>query len=366
MRFLRKQPVLSVAAVLAIISAFFVLPDATYLSYPDYRTLALLFCLMAVVAGWRKTGVFVFISEKLLDKVGNQRGLVQLLVALCFFSSMFITNDVALIAFVPFGIYVEIMAGLSANMIIFTVVMQTVAANLGSMLLPIGNPQNLYLYNLSGQGMGEFILLMLPVWVASFVLIFATTFFIKGKPLAEEKHFKERAKVDKKWIVFMILFILCLATVAGFVPFYVVLAVVILALLIFDREIFRHVDYCLLLTFLAFFIFIGNMKRIDAVSQLIASLLTGREFLVGVLASQVISNVPAAILLSGFTDKISTLILATDIGGLGTPIASLASLISMNEYLKSRDANPGKYLGVFMVVNILFLVVLCAFKLVVL
>jgi len=357
--FFKQETVLCIAALLAIVSSFIVKPGKEYLGYIDFRTLSLLFCLMAVVSGLQNGGAFDHIAQILLKRVKNTRQLVSILVFMCFFLAMFITNDVALLTFVPFSILILTRIK-HRELTIITVVMQTIAANLGSALLPIGNPQNLYLYGLSNMSFGEFVVCMLPVWGFSLVLLVISMLFIKRTPIETEKVHIPKLK---NTVFYVVLFMICLATVAGIIPYYVVLAVVIIALLIKDRHNFLSVDYLLLLTFVFFFIFIGNMKNIPQVTDMMKKILEGKELLLGILFSQVISNVPAAILLSGFTEEIKALLWGTNIGGLGTLIASLASLISYKIYNKQSEKNTGKYLLVFTGLNLVYLVLIgtCAF-----
>ena len=342
MSFIKKEPVLSAAAALAAISMFFVPPSAKYFSYIDFRTLALLFSLMTVVAGLKEIGLFQFLGSSLLSGLKSTRQLILTLTALCFFSSMLITNDVALITFVPFAILILNMAGLTALMIP-VIVLQTIAANLGSMATPIGNPQNLYLYS------------------SYSLLLVIAILFIKNQPLSVKPSFLEEASRPEMspLIFYLILFLVCLGCVMRIYPWPVMLIVILLAVLFKDRTLFQRVDYFLLLTFVCFFVFIGNMERLPAVSSLLTKLIAGREFAAGVLLSQCISNVPAAILLSGFTDAVRPLLYGVNIGGLGTLIASLASVISYRAYAEVPEAKSGTYMVVFTAYNLVFLAVLC-------
>lgn len=359
--FIKNETVLSVAAILAVISSFFITPDIEYLNYIDFRTIGLLFCLMTVMAGLQKTGVFSFMAENLLKKIHSTRSLIFILVMLCFFFSMLITNDVALITFVPFTFTVLDMLGgdIKNQTIIPVVAMQTVAANLGSMLTPIGNPQNLYLHGISGLGVGEFMLLMLPYTVISFVLLSAWALLRKGKGGVKiDFNDKTRIKNKGKVVIYSALFCVCLLTVAHALDYRIMLLVVIATTAAADYRIFARVDYTLLLTFIAFFVFIGNMGRIPMFSNYINSIINGRECITGILSSQLISNVPAALLLSGFTDNIRPLIVGVNIGGLGTLIASMASLISFKYIGRENKSVRGRYLLYFTAVNVIFLAVL--------
>lgn len=360
---IKQETVLGIALILAVVSAFVIPPDIEYLKYIDFRTLAILFCLMSVMAGLREIGAFEAMAQKMLGKVKNVRQLVMILILLCFFFSMLITNDVALITFVPFTFIVLdlLPSGAKEKWIIPLVVMQTIAANLGSMLTPIGNPQNLYLYGKAGISLGSFIWLMLPYTALSFLLL-CTFAILKGKDdkarvqVAFENivHITER----KKLIIYLGLFFFSLLTVAKVVPYGVSLCLTIIVVLIVDRKILKKVDYSLLLTFVGFFIFIGNMGRLEAFREFLAEIMEGKEVITAVLASQVISNVPAALLLSGFTQETETLIVGTNLGGLGTLIASMASLISYKYIVREDGALKKKYFLYFTGANIAFLLFL--------
>ena len=363
--FIKKETVLSAALLLAIISSFFVPPDAAYIGYIDFRTLSLLLCLMLVMAGLQSTGLFRITAEKLLKRVHGQTGVIFILVMLCFFSSMLITNDVALITFVPFTFTVLSLMGEDAKrrLIIPVVVMQTLAANLGSMLTPAGNPQNLYLHGISGMGIGEFVMLMLPYTAVSFILLCIYIVLCpKSKDGGSSAQITGGARLSekKRTAVYLALFVLCLLSVARVLDYRLTLIIVIGAAAASDNKILIKADYALLLTFIGFFIFIGNMGRIPAFSGFIESAVKGRECVTGIAASQIISNVPAALLLSGFTDNLRALIVGVNLGGLGTLIASMASLISFKYIGKEDKSLRGKYLLKFTIDNVIFLAVLIA------
>ncbi len=359
--FAKKETVLCAALALALISSCLVLPDRKYLEYIDFRTLAILFGLMSVMGGLQKAGVFRYIAEGMLKKVGDVRQLVLILVFLCFFFSMAITNDVALITFVPFTFTVLKLLDQADRLLIPVVVMQTIAANLGSMLTPIGNPQNLYLYGKAGMSVGEFLLLMFPFTAVSFLLLMAWCLCQGKKKGTLKVTFGETADLNGergKIFVYMILFAVCLLTVAHILPYGVMLIIVAAAVAVMDRQVLARVDYSLLLTFVGFFIFIGNMGRIEAFRRFLEGIILGHEVATAVISSQVISNVPAALLLSGFSDNFRALIVGTNLGGLGTLIASMASLISFKFIAKENKSLRGRYLGYFAVVNIVFLAIL--------
>lgn len=382
--FIKQETVLAVATVLAIASAFVVPPTAAYWEYIDWHVLGLLLSLMIIMAGLQKTGFFDAIGAKLLGKTNNTRQLALLLVFLCFFFSMLITNDVALFTFVPFAI-IMLKKCKQEKMLIPVLVLQTIAANLGSMLTPIGNPQNLYLYNLSGMGMVEFMGVMLPYTILAGILLVVASFICcKKEPITEvaitsavqdeaeaentrtdeeKKALEEKAALEKgrnviKNAVYITLFALSLCVVAHLVPFEMVLLAVVLLVFNMDRKVLTQVDYYLLLTFIAFFIFTGNMGNITAVRDTLQQLVAGRELAIGVISSQAISNVPAALLLSGFTSNYRELLIGVNLGGLGTLIASMASLISYKLFAKEYNDQKGKYFLWFTIANVIFLAVL--------
>lgn len=367
--FVKKEVVLVVATVLAIVSAFVIPPSVAYVEYIDWHVLELLLCLMTVMAGLQRCGLFDWLGEALLKKTSKVWQLCMVLILLCFFLSMIITNDVALITFVPFAI-VTLEKCRQERLLIPVIVLQTVAANLGSMLTPIGNPQNLYLYNLSGMDLLEFILCMLPSTMVSFVLILVSILFIKGKgeeislnKIIYDQTPKQRGVVDKKQTsAYLILFGLSLLVVAKMIAVELVLVIVLLVVICLDKSVLKKVDYCLLLTFISFFIFTGNLGNIPVIRDTLQELVNGRELLVGIVASQGISNVPAALLLSGFTSDYRALLMGVNVGGLGTLIASMASLISYKILANKYNEKKGSYFKWFTIVNIIFLIVLFVFN----
>ena len=361
-RIFQKEPVLSIATCLALISAFFVHPDTEYLGYIDFRTLSILFSLMTVMAGLRGQSVFDRIGHTLLSHTHTTLQLTTVLVGLCFFSSMLITNDVSLLTFVPFTFVVlnSLNSSVRNKLLLPIVCMQTIAANLGSMLTPLGNPQNLYLYGKSGMDMGSFVLLMLPYSVISLVLLSVWAVWLcRGSSALSVSNSEATLKPDQKLIVlYSLLFAVCLLVVLRVLPYGVAFVAVLACTFLADRSTLGRVDYSLILTFVALFIFIGNLGRIEAFSGWLQNILTGREVLVSVLASQVTSNVPAAILLSGFTDNFRALIIGTNLGGLGTLIASMASLISYRQIANEIPTEKGRYFVMFTLSNFVFLAIL--------
>lgn len=381
----QKETVCCIAFLLAVISMCFVVPSKNYISYIDFRVLALLFCLMAVVRGFSSIGVFTRLGTMLLTHVHSLRMLSALFIFLCFFFSMLITNDVALITFVPFTILVLSMAE-QKKFLIPVIVLETIAANLGSMLTPLGNPQNLYLYTISGLSIGAFVRIMLPYSFVSAILLLIFILFLPKDTVSTAtaantanstntvtasntsnvicEAVKTRKNSRILFAFYLILFLLCLLTVLHILPYQILFFLVLTGFLLLDYRVLKDVDYFLLLTFLCFFIFIGNMKQISLVHELISKLLVHHEVLMGIGASQIISNVPAAILLSGFTDDYSALLIGVNLGGLGTLIDSLASLISFKFYTNSNGNDTRRFLGIFTLYNVIFLGVLFVLSLI--
>ncbi len=360
--FFRAQPVLVIAFAAAAVTMFIVPPDAQYLGYCNFNVLAELFALMIAVAGLKSAGIFEKLTSVLLKRAGSVRRLTQVFTVLCFFTSMLVTNDVALITFVPLTL-LTFSAAADSRSTIFTVVLETAAANLGSMMTPIGNPQNLYIYDEYGLTAGQFLLTMLPAGIISLVCLMLLTLLVPGVPCKprDDAPVKISGKLAAVW---GILFAVCVAAVFKLLPFWVCAAAAFLAALVIDRRLLLKADYALLATFVCFFVFVGNIARIDTIHTFIAGIMEGREILVPALLSQVISNVPAAVMLRGFTANGTALLIGVNIGGLGTPIASMASLISLQLYRKTDGAQTGKYMAVFSAVNFGMLALLLAVHLV--
>ena len=356
--FFRSETVLCVAVVLALASMIAVPPSPAYAGYIDWDTLAMLFSLMAVMKGFQKLGLFTYLGNRLLKRTATSRRMVFVLVFLPFVLSMVITNDVSLITFVPFGLIVLRMIG-QERLAVPLVVLQTVAANLGSMMTPMGNPQNLYLYAKSGMTFGQLCGLMLPYVVASAICLMVLVVFTKSVPVHGVAVETGLGK-PKALVCCAIGFGLCLLGIFNIIPPLAIAAVTLVFLLFADRNLLASVDYSLLGTFVAFFIFVGNLGNISIFQNFLASLLKHNVVLVSVLASQVTSNVPAALLLSGFTDQWRDLIVGCNLGGLGTLIASMASLISYKFVVRDYPDQKRRYLLWFTLCNVAMLAILVA------
>lgn len=363
--FIKKEAVLCASGVLAVVSCFIVPPSAKYLEYVDLRVLALLFCLMAVVAGIRATGAFDVICEGLLKRLRSIKAVGLALVLLSFFVSMLLTNDVALVTLVPFTLllFESINGEKKSRAEIVLLVLETAAANLGSMLTPMGNPQNLYLYSKFNLTFSEFLTIIFPYSALSLALLIASVFLFLPKLRIEKPEGSAKLNGRVKTVLFLILFAVSMLSILRILDYRILLAIIVIAVLILDRKLFMKVDYSLLLTFVFFFIFVGNLGAIPALSESLRGVLQGREVWLGTALSQVISNVPAAILLSGLSENAPALIIGTNLGGLGTLIASMASLITYKFYAASKGSEPKKYIAVFTVFNIIYLAILCGMNL---
>lgn len=362
-KFLCTQTVLAVSLLCALISMIIIPPSGKYLSYINFSTLILLFCLMAAVAGFNNTGIFVKISSFLTSKCHSARLLTFILMNVCFFSSMLITNDVALITFVPVTTALFSSAGINKkNNLIFAVIIETAAANLGSMMTPIGNPQNIFICSNYQLYPSDFIKIMLPYGIISYIILSAMTFLIKNEKIEPIKNISKNPLPKIKILMYSAVFIICILTVSGFINEYICLALCCFIIAAADFKIFAKVDYALLATFVCFFIFSGNIGNIEKIQVFISSVINGNEIISSALISQIISNVPSAVLLSGFTQNAGKLLVGVNIGGLGTPIASLASLISYKYYTKSENARNGKYMTFFIITGFIMLIIMIGFS----
>ena len=349
--FLAKETVLCVAAVCAIATMFIVPPDKEYLHYIDFRVLCLLLCLMAVIAGLKAIGLFDWLTYQLLHRIHSGRVLGITLVLLPFFCSMFVTNDVALIIFIPFTLMLLEQLG-CRHCIIPVTVFQTIAANLGSMATPVGNPQNLYLYAFYDLSIGDFFSVTLPLTAVSLIALLAASIPLMPRTLPKGSMEKAGIRSSKQLMIYLALFLLCLLTVFRVIPYSVTTAITVIVLLLVDRKLLKEIDYMLLLTFVCFFIVSENLGRVEGIRTFLQQLLQSNTLLTAIGTSQVISNVPAAVILSGFTDAWKDLLAGVNIGGLGTPIASLASLITIKFYMRWPGAKIGRFLIYFTVANV--------------
>lgn len=357
--FLKKNVVLEIAVAAAVITAFIVPPDGEYWGYFDWSTLACLFGTLLVVEALSNVRFFEILARKIVVKFKNMRNITFALVFVTYFGSMIMANDMALITFLPLGQFVLSQSG-KKEYTAYVFILQNVAANLGGMLTPFGNPQNLFVYSYYQIPTWEFFRIMFPPFLVALALIvFCCALVKKEEAIAIDD---EETPLDKKkTAIYLALFVLSVCSVLRIFPFYVGIGIATIGVAAFDRKAFKTVNYSLLSTFCAFFVFSGNMSRIDAVSKLIGGLLNKNVLLVSALSCQVISNVPSATLLCRFTENYAPLLVGVNVGGLGTPIASLASLITLGKYRES-GGDTGKYLGKFSLVNFSFLAILLLFE----
>ena len=355
-RFIKSNLILFIAFCLAIITSFIIPPDREYIGYFDCKSLACLLCTLAVICALKNICFFTVLARAVVHATGNLRSAVLALVFITFFGSMLIANDMALITFLPLGYYVLSSTEKQKHMA-FVFVMQNIAANLGGMLTPFGNPQNLYLYSYFDIPTNEFLAIMFPPFLAATILIVICCLFVKKEKIQLSEQKNEHLP---KWrtVIYLILFALAISVVFQIIHYLIGTAIVLLSLFFLDRKALLRVDYGLLLTFVCFFIFSGNLSRVELVHKLISSLLEKNTLLVSILSCQCISNVPSAILLSRFTNNHTSLLLGVNIGGTGTLIASLASLITFREYTQREPHKTKHYMKVFILLNLLFLITL--------
>lgn len=356
--FASKNFVLVIAAILAFASCLIIKPDSKYIEYFDFKTLTCLFCTLAVICALKNIRFFTITAKKIVSLTGNTRTLALALVYITFIGSMFLANDMALLTFLPLG-YISLSSTGKEKYMAPIFIIQNIAANLGGMLTPFGNPQNLYIYTKFNIPTLEFMGIMIFPFILSIVLFTAGCFFIPKESLTLENN--EEEKIDsKKTIFYLILFALTILMVFRVIPYYICLPIILISIMATDRNALTKVDYPLLLTFTCFFLLAGNISRIEAVNVFFSKLLEQNTLLTSILSCQVISNVPSAILLSEFTENYRELLLGVNIGGVGTLISSLASLITFREYTSHVKGKTLQYLGLFSALNFGFLIILAA------
>lgn len=360
--FIKHNAVFCIAAVLAVITCFIVPPDSEYIGYFDFKTLTCLFCTLAVVCALKNIRFFTILARSIVRKSGTLRAAVTTLIFITFFGSMLIANDMALLTFLPLGYYV-LEAVKKEEWMAYTFILQNIAANLGGMLTPFGNPQNLYLYTEFNIPTHEFVEIMFIPFAASTAMILICCMFISKEKIILATDSAERIP-KLRASFYIILFALSIIIVFRVIPYWIGLIVIFAGILIADSKALLKVDYSLLGTFACMFVFAGNMSRIDFIRNILSALLEKNTLIFSALSCQVISNVPSAVLLSQFTDNYAALLHGVNIGGTGTLIASLASLITFREYTSRNPGKTGYYVGMFSLFNFVFLVVLlfiCSF-----
>lgn len=375
--FLKREKVFSISLALAVVSLPLNLAGFPYVGYIDGDVIMLLFALMGVVAGYRDIGVFDALARALLARAHNVRRFAFIMMSLCFFLSMLVTNDVALITLAPLTL--SAIALTAPESIIPIVTLETIAANLGSMATPMGNPQNLYIYTAYGLSGVEFIRIMLPLTALSYALLALCCLRLKKRPLTVPDHLRPGQaplkaaashaplKLGRNALLgaYSLLAVVCLLALMRLIPKYVCCLAVLVALAVIAPRVLAGIDYALLATFACFFIFVGNVGAIPAVSTLLGEVIAGREMVLGALLSQVISNVPATFMLAPFASDIPALLRGVNLGGLGTPVASLASLIALKYYMCLPNSDMRRFMRVFLALNFAFLAVLMVATLIV-
>lgn len=359
-RFVKKNVVMFVALIAAVVTCFFVPVDREYLSYFDTRTLACLFITLGVVCALRNIKFFTILARKLVLLTGTLRTLFLMLICITFLGSMLIANDMALITFLPLG-YFALSVTHKEKYMAYLFIQQNISANLGGMLTPFGNPQNLYLYSYYNIPTGEFCSIMLMPFLLAIAMLAVCCLFVKNEKLSISEKFPEKLSM-KRTVLYLMLFAMSLLVVFRVMPVLMGLVIITAVLLVVDRDALMMVDYPLLMTFFFFFIFAGNLSRIDVVSEFFNVLLDWDTLLVSVMSCQFISNVPTAILLSQFTNDYQSLLIGVNIGGTGTLIASLASLITFSEFRVLYPGHSKKYLLMFTVINFAFLIIMTVYS----
>lgn len=361
-KIIAKEPILVIGFILLLISIFFVPIDRAYVGYVHFKTLGCLLSLMIALKGMEKERLLDVIAEQVSSKIVDLKGLSFILVFVCFISAMFMTNDVALIAIVPITLVIVQSYGLEKYGMLL-VALQTLAANIGSSLTPIGNPQNLYLFMQSDWELISFLMTMLPVVLFGAVLLFLACMMMPKVQVIRSQSTKKQRLDGMRLAVYFVMFLIALAAVFEWLPYYIALGVIVVLCLLIEKRVLKEVDYSLLLTFVVIFMLVGNLARIDQINKIIAGVIDKDTFLTAVITSQIISNVPTALMLSGFTENMKELLLGVNVGGMGTLIASMASIISYKLYVGEYKHHGMKYLMVFTILNLLFLALSVGFVL---
>jgi Na+/H+ antiporter NhaD/arsenite permease-like protein len=350
---LKKDIVLTISLLLAAASCLIQPPRMEFI---NFHVLGSLFNLMLVIKAFEQLRLLDKMAISLLNNCQNSKSVSTILILLCFFSSMFVTNDVALLTFVPLTIVI----GKKANLpVMETIILQTIAANLGSSLTPMGNPQNLFIYSYYEITPKSFFTTVLVLAVLGISSLY---FYIRNLPKADLKvEMPPLAAIDRKQgMIWGLVLTIIIASIFGFIHYQIAVLITLLTVLILNRKLLLKIDYLLLLTFICFFIFSGNISNSTSVQSVVTAGLNSSTsvYFSSILLSQLISNVPAAIFLSSFTTDWKPLLLGVNIGGLGTIVASLASVISYKLFIQSNPNEGKNYLIKFSIYNVSCLVVL--------
>lgn len=359
-KIIKKEPMLTVSVIAAIISLFITPPSKELLTAIDWHTLGTLFMMLTILEGFKKEHIFNPLL-RLASKTGYLVTLSLFLVFSVFFSSMFVTNDVSLIIFVPLTI-ILFRAARREQFILPLLAMENIAAVRGSLLMPFGSPQNLFIYSQSGMSAAAFIGIMFPIWIISLFLLIIFVAFPYRKNLKEKAHIEDADFTvpdselnKKKQIAFLLLFIMVLTTIVTRTSCWPI-AVIIVAVLvaIIDYKILIKTDYVLLLTFLCFFVFSSSIASNETIAAFLHKIVSGHEYIVSILLSQFISNVPASIVLYPFSENVKALLYGLDSAGLCTLIGSLASVINYRIYVREYPKGGMKFIKYFTLISLLF------------
>ncbi|MBE5926628.1 MAG: citrate transporter [Lachnospiraceae bacterium] len=354
--FIKNQTVLFIAIIAMLITCIIIPPDDSYLEYFNFTTLATLFCTLSVVNAFADIHIFEIISKSIIVRLRNLRRATFGIVFITFFGSMILANDMALLTFLPLGYYLLKNTD-NKQYMAYVFILQNIAANLGGMLTPFGNPQNLYLYSYYNIDTVKFMAIMFRPFIVSTIVIIILCLFVKPVPLVLKNNNKYFLNLPKT-VIYSFLFIFSILIVLRIFPYVLGTGIITLLLIVMDRHAIKTVNYPLILTFCAFFVFSGNMARIPEVHMLFNKILPIDTLFFGILSCQFISNVPSAVLLSHFTNDYASLLPAVNIGGLGTLIASLASLITFSEYRKHKPDDIRSYITKFSIINFAFVMLL--------
>ena len=362
--YLKKEPMLPVAILAAGLSLLLTPPSKALLTAIDWRTLGTLFMMLTVLEGFKQENVFRPLL-RLTGRIGTMAGLSLFLVFGVFFSSMFVTNDVSLIVFVPITILL-FRAAQQERFILPVISMENIAAVRGSLLTPFGSPQNLFIYGQSGVSAWQFVRFMFPIWILSGVLLICFVLVLyRGKlrmptglgqtQIAGEWPRKRRVQR----VVYFCLFLLVLGVIVSRTRFWpAATAVVAAAVLVTDRRLLLKTDYVLLVTFFCFFVFSSSVAANETVAAFLQRVMNGHEYAGSILLSQVISNVPAAIVLYPFSRNTGALLYGLDSAGLVSLIGSLASVINYRIYVREYPGNGRKFIKTFTLISLAFFAVM--------
>ncbi len=364
LKFFKNNIIFTIVVVIAAISCFFVPFDKGYLDYFEWNTLACIFLLLLIIAGFANIQFFEKVARIIVKRFKNTRSVIMCLIFVTYVSALINANDMSLLTFLPLA-YIVLKYTNNQRYIAFTFIMQNIASNLGGMLVPTGNPQNLYIFSFYKMSLWEFLKIMALPTLMALVLIVIVCMFVKKEPLTYVDNTNNKLNV-KKSIIYGVLYLITLLVVLRVIPWWIAMIVIVIAMAICDWKSFLMVDYTVPLTFVCFFIFSGNMARIPAITNLMESFVDKYTYLTAYISCNLISNVPTAVLLSKFTNNYAHLLVSVNVASLGIIFSSLSGVIALKEYTKvvRKEKMPKKrgvwyYIGLdtlFNVVGALILV----------